>query len=114
MAKEVSMLPPEGRPPQPPGPPTPCRPPLPKVLRRGRPAATEGSPLLKARRRWRPVCEWRKKEGSGGKGLWAMSEGPRRSSDRYPGASGRCQKGPAVTVTDIQGVLDDVRGSAGE
>eukprot|EP00661_Eupelagonemidae_sp_cell13_P021024 gene21024-biopygen7094 len=31
------------------------------------------------------------------------------SSDRYPGASGRCQKGPAVAVTDIQGVPGDVR-----
>eukprot|EP00661_Eupelagonemidae_sp_cell13_P011402 gene11402-biopygen4852 len=39
-----------------------------------------------------------------------MSEGLRRSSDRYPGASGRCQKGPAVAVTDIQGVQDDVSG----
>eukprot|EP00661_Eupelagonemidae_sp_cell13_P009057 gene9057-biopygen12182 len=35
----------------------------------------------------------------------------RRGSDRYPGgASGRCQKGPAVAVTYIQGVPDDVSG----
>eukprot|EP00661_Eupelagonemidae_sp_cell13_P013708 gene13708-biopygen9588 len=39
-----------------------------------------------------------------------MSEGPRRGTDRYTGASGGCQKGPAVAVTDIQGVPDDVGG----
>eukprot|EP00661_Eupelagonemidae_sp_cell13_P016942 gene16942-biopygen9824 len=38
-----------------------------------------------------------------------MSEGPRRSSDRYPGGPGRCQKGSAVAVTDIQGPQGDVR-----
>eukprot|EP00661_Eupelagonemidae_sp_cell13_P020145 gene20145-biopygen22088 len=39
---------------------------------------------------------------------WAMAGGPRRSSDRYPGAPGGFQKGSAVAVTDIQGPLGDV------
>eukprot|EP00661_Eupelagonemidae_sp_cell13_P023498 gene23498-biopygen16363 len=38
-----------------------------------------------------------------------MSEGPRRSSDRYPGGHGRCQ-GVRRGVTDVRGVPDDVSG----
>eukprot|EP00661_Eupelagonemidae_sp_cell13_P001621 gene1621-biopygen9388 len=39
-----------------------------------------------------------------------MSEGPRRSSGRYPGGPGRCQMVSAVAVTDIQGAPGRVSG----
>eukprot|EP00661_Eupelagonemidae_sp_cell13_P017734 gene17734-biopygen2351 len=57
---------------------------------------------------WRRESKWRVGPGvASGRATGIATR--LHSRDSYPGASGRCQKGPAVAVTDIQGVPDDVR-----
>eukprot|EP00661_Eupelagonemidae_sp_cell13_P024403 gene24403-biopygen1370 len=62
------------------------------------------APRPAARVTWMWVAKGVLKAGCG---ALTVDQGPRRSSDRYPGGPGRCQKGSAVAVTDIQGPLGD-------